>query len=322
MRFRLKTSLLLVAVVWGATAHAQNIPPVPANGSFVQDYAGILRPDAVADISAHQRGAWEKQETPLIVVTIRTMADYGGRGMDIEEFATRWFNQWQIGKKRPDGTLVNRGIMLLVSVGDRRARIELGADWGRGWDGYARRVMDDAIVPRFRSGDFSGGIAAGVRELAAMAEAGPGARQPAATPAAGPAPAGASPFSQVVQGAAPAVPPSEMARGAAPRVDDRVAGLSPLPRKIVWLMVIGGIVLIVAAFLYPEMRKPLLIAGAGLVIVGLFTWVIVAVLAMFAGAKSRSGSGGFSSGGGGFSSGGGGFSSGGFSGGGGASGSW
>ena len=59
--------------------------------------------------------------------------------------------------------------MFLVSTGDRKARIELGAGWGREKDALCDQIMQTQIIPRFKQGDFSGGIVAGVDGLDKMA---------------------------------------------------------------------------------------------------------------------------------------------------------
>jgi uncharacterized protein len=59
--------------------------------------------------------------------------------------------------------------LLLVSKGDRKARIELGAGWGRREDELCRQIMDEQIVSRFRDGRYSEGILAGVESLDKMA---------------------------------------------------------------------------------------------------------------------------------------------------------
>ena len=61
------------------------------------------------------------------------------------------------------------GVALAVSQGDRKARIELGAGWRRDKDDLCRRIMDEQIIPRFKAGEFSAGIAAGVEALDKMA---------------------------------------------------------------------------------------------------------------------------------------------------------
>jgi uncharacterized protein len=110
-----------------------------------------------------------KKATPIIVVTIDAMAQHGGAGMRIETFARLLFDQWEIGIERLGQTTWNTGILLLVSKGDRKARIELGAGWRRDKDDVCRQIMDDLIIPHFKGGDFSAGIVAGVEALDKMA---------------------------------------------------------------------------------------------------------------------------------------------------------
>ena len=111
---------------------AGKIPPAPAKdgvGDFTHDYNGLLTPNDVSQIAAHQKEAFDNHGVPIIVVTIHRMAQYGYQGDDIQTFARQWFKKWQIGSGSS-----NEGILVLVSVGDRKARIELGAGWGRRWD--------------------------------------------------------------------------------------------------------------------------------------------------------------------------------------------
>jgi uncharacterized protein len=97
------------------------------------------------------------------------MASHGGAGLRIETFARLLFDQWGIGPEKIAETSWNYGMLLLVSKGDRKARIELGAGWRHDKDLAAQQIMDDLIVPRFRQGDFSGGIRAGAEALDKLA---------------------------------------------------------------------------------------------------------------------------------------------------------
>ncbi len=321
-RFHHIFGLMLVLLFAASPLLAQKIPAVPAEGKFVIDYANILQKSTMDAIGEVQRVAYTEHHATIIVVTVRSMRDYGAANMSIEEFTTRWFNQWGIGKKLEDGTLSNNGILLLVSLGDRKARIELGADWGRAFDATARNIMDNRIIPHFKAGDFNGGILAGARALGEMAARGPKSVPSDAAQAVPGAPADLAP------GMMPADLPSsdENMPGAMDQAAGRADSISPFSKNALMGMMGLGVLLIIASIFLPQYRKPLLIAGVALIVIGMFTWVILIVLAMIfgrgnrGGGRSGGGGGGFSSGG--FSSGGGGFSSGGFSGGGGASGSW
>ena len=287
-------SRLLLAILFCSVslAFASDIPPLPEDRNFIQDYADILSPAAETQIGVLQKEAFEKANTPILVVTIRSMGEYGGQGMSIERFAMEWFNRWGIGKVGPDGHLYNQGILLLISVGDRKARIELGADWGRRWDGYCEQIMSGVLVPEFKVGRYSEGVQKGMVALADMAKLGPAAQPP---------------MTSVV----------ERLKEELRRAGNSHPRYSPIRTDIVLLLTAIGTVLIAVAFFRPPAeRKALLIAGVGLIAGVWFLWL--GLLVAYALLRGRRGRGG---GGGGFSSGGG-FGGGGFSGGGGASGGW
>jgi len=143
--------------------------PRPGDRDFIADMAGMITPGDKEKIKKLCDDLLTKKATPIIVVTIESMASHGGAGMRIETFARLLFDQWGIGQAKLGGKTWNTGILLLVSKDDRKARIELGAYWKRDKDDLARKIMDEQIVPRFKEGDFSGGIVAGVESLDKMA---------------------------------------------------------------------------------------------------------------------------------------------------------
>jgi uncharacterized protein len=141
----------------------------PGQREFVLDRAELISAEHEAQIRELAGKLLTDKAAPLVIVTIHSMADHGGAGMRIETFARLLFDQWEIGPANVGGTTWNRGILLLVSKNDRRARIELGAGWGREQDALCQKIMDEQIVPRFKAGDFSGGILAGAVSLEKMA---------------------------------------------------------------------------------------------------------------------------------------------------------
>ena len=143
--------------------------PRPGDREFVRDLARMLSPEDTQEIKKLCDELLTAKATPIIVVTIRSMADHGGRGMRIETFARLLFDQWQIGIAKINKQNWNTGILLLVSEGDRKARIELGAGWKREKDDLCAEIMDELIIPEFKAGEFSDGIVVGVKALDKMA---------------------------------------------------------------------------------------------------------------------------------------------------------
>ena len=163
-------SSLLLAIALPGPALAQSVSiERPGEREFIVDLAEIIDSAAEEKILEVCNKLLSETMAPIIVVTIGSMAQRGGGGLRIETFAMLLFNQWGIGHESIRGTPLNHGILLLVSTGDRKARIELGAGWGRDHDHLAKRIMDEQIVPRFKGDDFSGGIVAGVQALDKMA---------------------------------------------------------------------------------------------------------------------------------------------------------
>jgi uncharacterized protein len=132
----------------------------PGERDFVVDLAGMVDGADEAEIRGIADRLLTERRVPLFVVTIDSMAQHGGAGLSIESFARVLFDEWGIGVL-PE----NQGILLLVSEGDRKARIEMGLGWAHTKDAEARRIMDDEIIARFKQGRFSDGILAGVQSL-------------------------------------------------------------------------------------------------------------------------------------------------------------
>lgn len=154
----------LALFVCSQSAFAVNFPEKPAQSEFFVDKA-ILLDDAARTVINSTAGTLLTQEQiPLFVVTIPSLASYEGSSLGIEDYAASLFNHWGIGWQER-----NYGILLLVSVDDRAARIELGADFERRYDAQAKDVMNSLIIPAFRRGDFSTGVIDGVRGLDAVA---------------------------------------------------------------------------------------------------------------------------------------------------------
>lgn len=288
---------IALGCIFGRDLWAQvRIPPLPPDNSFVADYAKALDPKAFARLGEAQKTAFEQYGTPIVVAVIWRRADYGGASLSIEDFAKQWFNVWRIGTLDLGAQGANKGILLLVCLGDREARIELGAQWDSRWNTECERIMQQVIIPEFKQGRHTEGISRGVEELVRMA------------------------------GQEPSQPPPRKLFGQVRDTIDRSVGeyvREPLQRNgNPWgwgwsaVLIVGGIIL--AGVGLVRQQKPLIWCGVSLLMLGI-SWVVLLGLA----AARAKGSGGDSSWSGGSFGGysGGGFS-GGFSGGGGASGSW
>lgn len=143
-------------------AQAQTQVPQAASSEFpaltgrVVDEAGILDAptrealtQALADLEA-------KSSDQIVVVTLRSL-----RGTSIEDYGYRLGRAWQIGQAGK-----NNGALLIVAPNERKVRIEVGYGLeGTLTDAITSLIIQQSILPRFRAGDFTGGIRRGVEDV-------------------------------------------------------------------------------------------------------------------------------------------------------------
>lgn len=153
-----------VLALFASSARAADFPDKPPQQHFYVDQAGLLNAQDAQAIDQLALQLLREQRVPIIVVTIPSLLTYRAANLTVDQYARALFDHWGIGTPSR-----NYGILLLVSLGDRKARIELGAAWEGRHDSDAQYVMNDLIVPSFKAGDYSGGIRQGVEALDKMA---------------------------------------------------------------------------------------------------------------------------------------------------------
>ncbi len=144
--------VLLVALAVSAVAE----PKFPALSGRVIDGAGLLPAEDKLLIEGQLEALEQKSSDQLVVVTVDSLQSY-----TIEDFGYRLGRHWGIGQKN-----VDNGALLIVAPNERKVRIEVG----RGLepqltDIMSRLIIENAILPAFRRGDFPAGIKAGVRDI-------------------------------------------------------------------------------------------------------------------------------------------------------------
>jgi uncharacterized protein len=142
--------VFLLAPTTLSLALALDVPPLRGR---INDYAGLIPADR-AQALEERLGRFEAETGHQIaVLTIPSL-----KGDSLEDFSIRVAESWKIGKKGFDN-----GAILLIARDDRKLRIEVGYGLeGVMPDAIASRIIREVITPRFRSGDFAGGIEAGV----------------------------------------------------------------------------------------------------------------------------------------------------------------
>jgi uncharacterized protein len=136
-------------------------PYPPPDSGYVTDNANLLTKDQEECIEKWLWQTESKTGVEIIVVTIYSIKDYKGTdNSSIESFAKGLFDKYGIGNLPK-----NDGILLLIAVRDRKARIELGKHYGNSRDKDASRIMQNVIIPEFRKDNYAAGITEGVKAI-------------------------------------------------------------------------------------------------------------------------------------------------------------
>jgi uncharacterized protein len=118
---------------------------IPALTARIVDQADLLDAAQEAALSAELEAFEKKSSDQVVVLTIPAL-----EGEALEDFANKTFRQWQLGQKQEDN-----GVLLLIARDDRKLRIEVGYGLeGTLTDALSSVIINQTIVPKFRSGDF------------------------------------------------------------------------------------------------------------------------------------------------------------------------
>lgn len=154
---------VLALVALAALAGLAGAAEVPYLTSRVMDEAGMLTPETERSIDSRLAAFESESGHQVAVLTIPTLG-----GEPIEDYSMRVVETWQLGRTEADD-----GVLLLIVRDDRQMRLEVGYGLeSELTDMASRRVLDHVIAPRFRQGDFPGGVTAGVEAVIAALEEG------------------------------------------------------------------------------------------------------------------------------------------------------
>ena len=128
----------------------------PALTGRVVDEAGLLSATDRVALTQSLADLEAKTTDQLVVVTLKPL-----QGTAIEDYGYQLGRRWKIGQKDKDS-----GALLIVAPSERKVRIEVGYGLeGTLTDAATKIIIENAILPRFKTGDFAGGITSGVADI-------------------------------------------------------------------------------------------------------------------------------------------------------------
>jgi uncharacterized protein len=150
-------SFLGACLFLAAARAAEVIPPAPRN--HFNDYAGVVSPAAAGPLNA-QLEQFERDTSDQILVVIYPHMQSDS---SIEDYTVRIAQSWGVGQRDR-----KNGAVLFIFSQDRRLYVQVGYGLeGVLPDALCKQIIEGEITPRFRAGDFTGGVQAGVRALLA-----------------------------------------------------------------------------------------------------------------------------------------------------------
>ena len=158
---RLFTALWLSGLLGGFTTWgAERIPPVPERR--FTDYAGVVSQATQERLNTALLNLEKSDSTQIQVVVFQKMES----DSSLEDYTVRVARAWRLGQ-----TNLNNGAILFVFMDDRAMRIEVGYGLeGAIPDATAKRIIEDEIIPHFRSGNVEQGLVAGTQALIQAAQ--------------------------------------------------------------------------------------------------------------------------------------------------------
>ncbi|WP_246731589.1 YgcG family protein [Methylocapsa sp. S129] len=142
--------------MFGLTLAAQADPAFPALTGRVVDQANVISPEQRASLEGKLKALEDKSGIQLVVATVSSL-----EGQEIEPYANQLFRTWKLGEEKK-----NNGVLFLIAPKEHKVRVEVGYGLeGTLTDATSKIIIANAVAPRFKAGDFNGGISRGVDDI-------------------------------------------------------------------------------------------------------------------------------------------------------------
>jgi uncharacterized protein len=157
-RLAARQAAILTVLAWICLTYASAASTLvfPALSGRVVDEAGLLTASDQAALTESLASLETKTTDQLVIVTVTSL-----QGTSIEDYGYQLGRAWKVGQKDKDS-----GALLIVAPTERKVRIEVGYGLeGTLTDALTKIIIEQAILPKFKEGDFRGGIKSGTNEI-------------------------------------------------------------------------------------------------------------------------------------------------------------
>lgn len=152
------TLLLGVTAAFAPSLRAQGMQPVPALTGHVIDLTATLSTEDLRSLEARLTELETTRGSQVVILMVAST-----QPEDVSSYANRVGNDWKIGRKG-----VGDGLLILVAKNDRKVRLEVAKSLeGAIPDLAAQQIIDTAITPAFRQGQYAQGLDGAVQQIAA-----------------------------------------------------------------------------------------------------------------------------------------------------------
>ena len=149
-----KIILFFILLAGGFTAFAQDFPPKPV--ALITDYTNTLSPGDQQLLENKLVAFDDTSSTQIAIVLMKSVGDY-----DIDQYAAALGRKWGIGQKGN-----NNGLLILAAMDQHKVTIQVGYGLeGAVPDVITHVIIQNDITPRFKQGDYYGGLNAGIDDL-------------------------------------------------------------------------------------------------------------------------------------------------------------
>lgn len=158
----MKAALIFIGAAFASVLYA--VPSRPQPQRLVNDFAGLFTPGQVSDLERTLVAFDDTTSNQIAVVTVKDLEGYAA-----SEYATRIGLDWGVGSEKFDN-----GVVLLIKprVGNSYGEVFIAVGYGLEAaipDAYARRIIDQVLIPHLGEGDYYGGVVAACEVLMKLA---------------------------------------------------------------------------------------------------------------------------------------------------------